>query len=1212
MRLRKGQRCSAQDCWNEILWVATDLRKMRGCYVTMGFASMLPKTIHRAATASAPSPDMPPKRGRAQKGASPSPPDVEVDTTKSAATETPQPAKLATATSLFPLTWPVPSPLAVPGLVLVSDASWETSLQQSGASSERVWISYISHVLEQNQLAEPLPSHVPLPAPDPELGLAGPRLGFLGNASQRLALQRITLVFERALSVFPTSYSLHARYLLLRSRFVLGRPKRHSQHDAFRRTIAASRNRGPADEVRAHALIAPEETEQRGDDDFGPEYWDLDSALDGVLGVEEWLSLAAAFERTLAVFPRMPRLWIMYLSMFLHPNCPPLLSHTFARRSFDRALRTLPPTMQPRVWRLYLPWATARIHSVGAGVGAPLGRETGIRVWRRFVAVDSTLTEHYVSLLLEAAAEAPEEEDEESDDDDDDDEADAIQRATARNQSRNFLLEAAKRVLGLARRAALGEYVSPNGKAAHQLFLDWMELATKHADAVGMDLSEEEEQRVRRHIPLLGVDFVDKSPLPIHQTETGDDNNLPPIPNRFGVPEKDGSGSVQLIAQARNKDKLSESEARKVSSLWAGDADPANPMRQPIGLLILAEGVPRFVDQAGRLWTGLATYYLTRSEFAAAMRVFELGVRTAYTMRDFTLTFDAYAETLETTLNFLMEELAELEESDTPREEVAAKEKEVDAGLQRFEALMSRRPWLVNETLLRRNPHDVAEWEKRIALITATADPEVATPEAKQIAHDEANARVAQTYARAVDTVSAARATADLSRLFSAFAKFYESGGLGGQAAPDLESARAVYRRATAVPFRNIEELAEVWCRYAELEVRHSRWSTALELLASAVQAPRKSLRAQIRYHDATRPPQERLWRSLKVWSFYLDLSEAVGGMQATRNAYEAILTLKLATPQIYTNYALFLESEGYFEESLKVYQRGIDALGYPAAFELWNILLGKFVHRYGGAKMERARDLFEQALDGIPPKFAKPILLLYGKLEEGYGLARRALGVYQRGTQLVEPKDKFDVCMHSYNALRPLTLSRRCTYTTLPRRRQWPVCLPHGRSTRRPLHSCPTSKRQKCPCALLHWSVNWAKWIALARSTHTVHSSSIHDKARNTGRPGTRLKWRPGRKRPSARCSGSSALSRRSSTLMWLTWLPRRSRRRTRPPSWRLLPRALTMRQMRCNRLKLGPFLDSSRLLRPPRLRLSQRQTTRRSEPPRTTTIFCNALAAC
>lgn len=71
----------------------------------------------------------------------------------------------------------------------------------------------------------------------------------------------------------------------------------------------------------------------------------------------------------------MPRLWLSYLSLFLHPSCPAPLSHTHARRTFDRALRSLAPSLHERIWRIYLKWAEN------------IGGETAVRVWRRYLKV---------------------------------------------------------------------------------------------------------------------------------------------------------------------------------------------------------------------------------------------------------------------------------------------------------------------------------------------------------------------------------------------------------------------------------------------------------------------------------------------------------------------------------------------------------------------------------------------------------------------------------------------------------------------------------------------------------------------------------------------------------------------------------------------------------------------------------------------------------
>lgn len=63
-----------------------------------------------------------------------------------------------------------------------------------------------------------------------------------------------------------------------------------------------------------------------------------------------------------------------------------------------------------------------------------------------------------------------------------------------------------------------------------------------------------------------------------------------------------------------------------------------------------------------------------------------------------------------------------------------------------------------------------------------------------------------------------------------------------------------------------------------------------------------------------------------------------------------------------------------------------------------------------GGTKLERTRDLFEQALEKCPEKFCKPLFLMFAQLEEEHGLAKRAMSIYDRATQAVKSEDKFEV----------------------------------------------------------------------------------------------------------------------------------------------------------------------------------------------------------
>lgn len=86
---------------------------------------------------------------------------------------------------------------------------------------------------------------------------------------------------------------------------------------------------------------------------------------------------------------------------------------------------------------------------------------------------------------------------------------------------------------------------------------------------------------------------------------------------------------------------------------------------------------------------------------------------------------------------------------------------------------------------------------------------------------------------------------------------------------------------------------------------------------------------------------------------------------------YEKILDLRIASPVTILNYAAFLKEHKYFEESFKVYERGVGIFKFPNALDIWLQYLSDFIERYGGSKIERLRDLFEQAVESVPPEYA-------------------------------------------------------------------------------------------------------------------------------------------------------------------------------------------------------------------------------------------------
>jgi pre-mRNA-splicing factor SYF1 len=69
-------------------------------------------------------------------------------------------------------------------------------------------------------------------------------------------------------------------------------------------------------------------------------------------------------------------------------------------------------------------------------------------------------------------------------------------------------------------------------------------------------------------------------------------------------------------------------------------------------------------------------------------------------------------------------------------------------------------------------------------------------------------------FTEGVQTVNPKEAVGKLNALWVAFAKFYEDAG-------QLEDARIIFEKATQVPYLKVDDLAHVWCEWAEMELRH-------------------------------------------------------------------------------------------------------------------------------------------------------------------------------------------------------------------------------------------------------------------------------------------------------------------------------------------------------------------------------------------------------
>ncbi|ERM95970.1 pre-mRNA-splicing factor SYF1 isoform X1 [Amborella trichopoda] len=487
--------------------------------------------------------------------------------------------------------------------------------------------------------------------------------------------------------------------------------------------------------------------------------------------------------------------------------------------------------------------------------------------------------------------------------------------------------------------------------------------------------------------------------------------------------------AAERLAEVLNDDKFYSIKGKSRHTLWLELCDLLTRHAEEVSGrkvdAIIRGGIRKYTDEVGRLWTSLADYYLRRGLYEKARDIYEEGMTTVVTVRDFGMIFDSYTQFEESMVVARMESLnldddeneggnhrkkdenegseksgvsSKLEDDNgqDPRllvDRLSKKSfdgfwlndvKDIDLRLARLENLMDRRPELVSSVLLRQNPHNVPEWHNRAKLFK------------------DKPTRQILTFTEAVRTVDPMKAVGKPHTLWVSFARLYEKHN-------DLANTRVIFEKAVQVNYKALDDLASVWCEWAEMELRHKNSRGALELMRRATTKPSVEIKRRV-VADGNEPVQMKLHKSLKLWAFYVDLEESLGNLESTRAVYERILDLKIATPQIIMNYALLLEENKYFEDAFKVYERGVKIFKYPHVKDIWVTYLSKFVKRYGKEKLERARELFEQAVEQAPAEHVKPIYLQYAKLEEDYGLAKRAMKVYDQAAKAVPDNEKMNL----------------------------------------------------------------------------------------------------------------------------------------------------------------------------------------------------------
>jgi len=385
-------------------------------------------------------------------------------------------------------------------------------------------------------------------------------------------------------------------------------------------------------------------------------------------------------------------------------------------------------------------------------------------------------------------------------------------------------------------------------------------------------------------------------------------------------------------------------------------------------------GIRKFTNEVGRLWISIADYYIRKGMFERSRDIYEEGMTSVATVRDFSLIFDAYAQFEESFLNAKISAKKNLDKTNEVKSDID----DINLRLARLEFLLERRPELVSSVILKQNPHSVSEWHKRVQIFDGHI--------LKQI----------EVYSEAIRNVDPCKASGKPHTLWCAFAKLYARN-------KDLKNARIIYKKATNQPYLWLDDLSQVYCDWVEMELRHQEINNALDILRHVLRLSEAiPSHSEIKADDSEIPVQNRIFKSCKLWNLLCDLEECVGSLESTRAIYCRMLAIGVCTPQTILNFASLLIEKNNFEEAFQIYERGVNLFRFPHSKSIWIAYLNKFISKYNGSKTERARDIFEKAVNAAPPEEKMTFYLQYAEFEETFGTIMRAMNVYEKASTSV------------------------------------------------------------------------------------------------------------------------------------------------------------------------------------------------------------------
>lgn len=391
-----------------------------------------------------------------------------------------------------------------------------------------------------------------------------------------------------------------------------------------------------------------------------------------------------------------------------------------------------------------------------------------------------------------------------------------------------------------------------------------------------------------------------------------------------------------------------------------------------------------FPEMQTKMIIMLVKFYVKNGEHEKVVQLLEDSLAKVTTAQNFHVLYETY---LNYEKSFIQTVLQEWQSKTESADENKWKDM-VDYHIDRLQNLVDTYEIRLNDLKIRQNPNLVANWSERAALVHTNVDK-------------------CSVYSQAILTIDPFKVNVpgSFGKLWCDYANLYWK-------ARDYDSAREVYDRGLRVPYPFIDDLENIWSSWVENEMEEAGLEAALKLLETALRVPENLELLLAEFNEGNRkvPAQGVIFSSLKLWQLYLNFTESLCAQapetaEKLINLYEQAIALKVATPNMFVDYAHFLQGRGEKLASFQVYERAIGIFPPETQFQFWNLYLAECTAEENLLAKEHIREIFERALENLVPSGidCKAIFILYSDFEEQCGFSNRCVEILLEGCRKTE-----------------------------------------------------------------------------------------------------------------------------------------------------------------------------------------------------------------